>query len=281
MPTAKSFILDLLSTLRRGTMPVRALVAAAALFGIEENSLRVSLARLLASGQVERDERGCYRLGTGAAPIERRVHSWRTLERRTRSWNGAWLGLCPRRPSLDPRRQRRRAERALRLLGFQRLEPALALRPDNLRGGIESLRTELRSLGLPASDLLFEVRALDAETETRAHSLWDARELLEGYRRSLGLLEASVGRLRRISRERAMVESFLLGGQVIRQLVLDPLLPDPIVSGAGRRSLVEAMGHYDRIGRAAWADFLGRFGIPHLRTPADTRMGETAALITV
>ena len=39
-------------------MPVRALVAAASPFEIEENSLRVALARLLAAGTVERDERG-------------------------------------------------------------------------------------------------------------------------------------------------------------------------------------------------------------------------------
>ena len=65
-PTARSLILDLLSTLRRGAAPVRALVAAAGLFGIGENSLRVALARLLAAGMVERDARGQYRLGPGA-----------------------------------------------------------------------------------------------------------------------------------------------------------------------------------------------------------------------
>ena len=57
-PSPRSLVLDLLSTLRRGSMPVRALVEAAALFGIAENSLRVSLARLLAEGRVARDRRG-------------------------------------------------------------------------------------------------------------------------------------------------------------------------------------------------------------------------------
>ena len=52
--TARSLILDLLSTLRRGTMPVRALVEAGALLGIEENNIRVSLARFYASGRIER-----------------------------------------------------------------------------------------------------------------------------------------------------------------------------------------------------------------------------------
>ena len=70
-PTAKSLILDLLSTLRRGSMPVRALVAAGSFFGIEENALRVALTRLLARGLVERDERGQYRAGSRAGALDR------------------------------------------------------------------------------------------------------------------------------------------------------------------------------------------------------------------
>ena len=54
MPNGKSLILDLLATLREGSMPVRALVSAGALFGVGENNVRVSLARLYASGRVER-----------------------------------------------------------------------------------------------------------------------------------------------------------------------------------------------------------------------------------
>src|SRR3990172_10296135 len=70
-PTARSFVLDLLSTLKRGAMPVRAVVAAAEGFGIAGNSIRVALARLLAAGRIERDERRCYRLGAGAEPMRR------------------------------------------------------------------------------------------------------------------------------------------------------------------------------------------------------------------
>ena len=75
-PTARSLVLDLLSTLRRGSMPVRALVEAGTLLGIEENNVRVSLARLYTSGRVERDERGRYRLGPAVAAISGRLRSW-------------------------------------------------------------------------------------------------------------------------------------------------------------------------------------------------------------
>src|SRR5262245_36454900 len=91
-PAPKSLILDLLSTLAGGTMPVGALVEAGLLFELAGNSVRVALARLLAAGQVERDERGRYRLGSQAAPVDRRVHAWRHLDDRLTSWEGSWIG---------------------------------------------------------------------------------------------------------------------------------------------------------------------------------------------
>ena len=38
-----------------------------------ENSLRVALTRLFSAGLIERDARGCYRMGAGAEPVARRV----------------------------------------------------------------------------------------------------------------------------------------------------------------------------------------------------------------
>jgi phenylacetic acid degradation operon negative regulatory protein len=65
-----------------------------------------------------------------------------------------------------------------------------------------------------------------------------------------------------------MVESFLLGGRVIRELVLDPLLPEPLAPEAERRALVAAMRRYDRAGRRAWASFMAHYGAPHVSSPA-------------
>ncbi|MBW2371883.1 MAG: hypothetical protein JRF70_05060, partial [Deltaproteobacteria bacterium] len=130
-PTARSFVLDLLSTLRRGTMPVAALVEAAALFDIPENSVRVALTRLLGAGRVERDERGRYRLGEEAGPVARHVTSWRRLGGRTREWNGAWVTVLEGAAGTRAERPaRRRRARALEFLGFRTLAPLLgALRP--------------------------------------------------------------------------------------------------------------------------------------------------------
>jgi phenylacetic acid degradation operon negative regulatory protein len=267
-PTAKSLTLDLLSSLRGGAMPVSALVAAARLFQVDQNALRVAITRLLGAGQIARDERGQYRLGEAAHAVDRRVLGWREAEQRTLRWPGSWWLV--RAGELPPARsrERRQRERALSLLGFAKLAPGFALRPDNLRVSLAELRGELRELGLEAGALVAHVSELDPESEARARGLWKREAFADSYRRSLAELEASEARLAGLPEERAMVESFLLGGRVIRELVLDPLLPEPLAPEAERRALVDAMRRYDRAGRRAWVSFMRRFGAPHVSAPA-------------
>jgi phenylacetic acid degradation operon negative regulatory protein len=274
---ARSLILDLLSTLRRGSMPVRALVEAGGLLGVAEGSVRVALTRLLAEGLVERDERGSYRLGAGAQAVSERVAGWRRLEERVRPWDGAWLAVlaaapAARRaaPASDGRAWKRGHARALRLLGFRELARGVALRPDNLAGGIEAVRAEGARLGLAPGAIVAELRGLDAVTDKRARGLWDAAALVAGYRRGVRALDTSRRRLAARAEAEAMVESFRLGGAWLRQLALDPLLPEPIVPAGERAALVEAMRRYDEAGRACWAPFLARHGVRHRRAPADT-----------
>lgn len=261
-PTARSFALDLLSTLRRGAMPVRALVDAAALFGIADGSVRVALTRLIAEGLVERDERGSYRLGAGAEPVRTRVAAWRDLSSQLRSWSGAWIGVAG---------ARRGSERALRLLGFRALTKAVAVRPDNLAGGLERVRDDLTALGLAPGALVCELRELDPVSEARARSLWNADGLVERYRKHAREIDASTRRLRARSETHAMVESFRVGGAALRTLATDPLLPEPIVPAAERDALVAAMRDYDALGRASWSAFLARHGVAHRAAPVDSR----------
>jgi phenylacetic acid degradation operon negative regulatory protein len=262
--TAKSFVLDQLSVLTGRPMPVRALVAAATLFDIEENSLRVALARLVAGGTVERDERGAYRLGEQAQPVQQQVVSWRRLEERVRPWHGGWIGVIT---NGLPRAGSRHAERAFRFFGFREFTSALHVRPDNLTLSLAETRGELLSLGLPERAPVLAIAELDALSDSRARSLWDTRKLVAEYRRSLAELEASAARLADIPPNEAMVETFTLGGRVIRQLALDPLLPDPIVDGGQRRALVAAMRRYDKLGHAAWRAFFAEYRLTSVRAP--------------
>jgi len=272
--TAKSLILDLLSTLGRGSAPVRALIGAAELFGLAGNNVRVTLARLLAEGLVERDERGRYRLGPGASAVSQRIRGWRRPEERMRRWDGGWIGVHVGAPG--PARERRTRARALRLLGFRSLEPGLEIRPDNWAGGVDTLREELSALGLPASAPVFRLTGLDPETQRRALALWEPGPLVAAQRAATARLEASLATLAELPRERAMPESFELGGEGIRLLVLDPLLPEEIVPGAERRALLSAMRRYDAAGRRAWAGWLGEAAPQSERSPAGVRGQEGA-----
>jgi phenylacetic acid degradation operon negative regulatory protein len=273
MPTARTLVLDLLSTLRRGAMPVRALVAAGALFDISENSVRVALARLLADRLIERDERGAYRLGPHAQAVSRQVTSWRNLEARLRRWDGGWVGVHTAGLGRVARAQLRRRLRALDWLGFRELRPGLSVRPDNLAGGVDAARRELRALGLEPDAPVFQVSALDPGSEGAARGLWPTDRLVAGYRSTRLGLERSERALAVLPERRAMVESFQLGGAAIRQLALDPLLPDALLPSDERAALLETMRRYDRAGRACWARFMRGFGVlPHPDAPADVRL---------
>jgi phenylacetic acid degradation operon negative regulatory protein len=268
-PSARSLILDLLSTLSGGSMPVAALVEAGQMLGIQGGSLRVALARLLADGRIERDGRGLYRLGAASAPVDTLVRSWRHLERRIRPWSGTWLAV--HLPGRVARGARGRSVRALRLLGFAALSPGLHLRPANLREDVGQTRATLLALRLEEAALTCEMQALDDASTRRAHTLWNRRALVAGYRELRAELRQSGRRLAELAPEVAMSESFLLGGRAIQRLVQDPLLPEEILASDERTALVEALLDYDARGRACWAPFLERQDVPHRGAPQDTR----------
>ena len=274
-PTARSLILDLLATLRGGSMPVAALVEAAALFGIPAGSVRVALTRLVASERVVRDRRGHYRLGPATRPVEARIASWRDPESRRVPWTGGFAAVLEDVAGRAGAAGRRARTRALRLLGLRTLRPGLHLRPDNLRGGIPGIRRELEALGLPEGDAVVRLSDLDPGADGRLRELFDVRALERAEVELRRELERSLRRLDRLAPDRARVESFLLGGRAIRTLVLDPLLPEEIAPGGARRALVETLRRYDRAGRAAWRPFLARFGLPGLPTPVDARMEQS------
>src|SRR3972149_2351507 len=104
--------------------------------------------------------------------MRRHVVSWRRLAERTRPWAGAGLGVVTSGPPARGSPAAGRA-RALRLPGLRSLDPGLAVRPDNLRGGVAAVRAELLALGLEPAAPVFELRSLDAATEARARAPWD------------------------------------------------------------------------------------------------------------
>jgi phenylacetic acid degradation operon negative regulatory protein len=145
------------------------------------------------------------------------------------------------------------------MFGFAKLDEGLSIRPDNLVGGVELIRTELHGLGLESGALVFSLQNLDRVSSARARGLWNVAELCAGYARSLADIEASERHLTQMSEKESLFETFLLGGRVIAQILLDPLLPEPISPIRQRRALVESMKRYERVARKLWAHFLEPF----------------------
>ena len=266
-PSPKSAILDLLQSLRGRSLPVRALVEAGALLGLQENGVRVALARLVARGLVERDGPGRYRLAAGAQPISRRVGEWSSADQRAVRWDGGWVGALTQGRD---RATRRGDARALAFLGFARLAQGLWIRPDNLRGGVaRGARRAARARARPVGARCCGCRSSTRRpTRARAAS-GTASAVVAGQRQAREALERSAARLERLSREAAMVETFLVGGRAIREIALDPCLPDAIAPEAERRALVAAMREYDRAGRACWREFMRGHDAPHKSAPAN------------
>jgi phenylacetic acid degradation operon negative regulatory protein len=282
--TAKGLTLDLLSTCGRSAAPVSALVNAAALFGIADNALRVALARLLAQDLVIRDERGRYRLGPTALGVNQQIVGWRSIEQRIGAWSGNWVGV--HRTAAGPagprsRRSHSQQSRPLRMLGFRTLSPGLEIRPDNLVGGIGIVRERLASLGFGADRdvpgaIVFGMTSLDGDAASVAAKLWETDRLRSDYVELTERLERSASRLATLRSAAAMRETFELGGEGIRQLVVDPLLPDPIAPTQERAALLEAMIRYDRLGRKCWANWLGGESEPE-QLPAGVRAAGSRA----
>ncbi|MGB5268642.1 MAG: hypothetical protein WBN30_18770 [Polyangiales bacterium] len=257
--SAKAVVLEVLSageSIFDGALPVRALVQAASVFDIAENSVRVAIVRLRAEGLLESPGRGEYRLGPSAQVVNEKIHGWRTVSSRLGRWDGSWAAVFTADLSRTDRPALRRRLRALRYLGFEQLKAGLFLRPNNLKPGINGLRDELRALGLDADASVFRVEELNPEQEERARALWDSLSLEQTYSKLGGDLKTSLDRLEELPLNDSVREAFLLGREGIRHVVLDPMLPEPLVDTDKRSTMVHVLQSYCDKGLHLWARFL-------------------------
>lgn len=257
--SAKAVVLEVLSagqSIYQSALPVKSLVQAASVFGIAENSVRVAIVRLRAEGLIESPKRGEYRLGPGAQVVNEKIHGWRTVAARVGDWDGSWVGVFTADLSRTDRPALRRRLRALRFLGFRELRPGLFLRPNNLTPGIDGIRKELLALGLDDDALVFRIADLEPDEDRSARALWDGPALQQRYHELQAELRQSMGRLEEASLDDSVRESFLLGREGIRQVVLDPLLPHPLIDERERSAMVQILQSYCDKGLGLWARFL-------------------------
>lgn len=255
-PSAPALILDLLLAANHSDgLAVGELVAASHLFGLSENSVRVSLVRLASEDKVESVGRGRYRLGPQAQDLARDVSAWRDVGERTRAWSGDWILVLSSSLGRSDRKALRRRERALNLLGFREWERGAFVRPHNLVQGVDAVRRRLHALGLERQASVFLASEVDESRASVMRGLWDVRALNSTYRRLRVQLEDWLAHSPALSLDVAARESYLLGGQAIRQVVFDPLLPDPLVDVVARARFVDAVRRFDEAGHAIWNRF--------------------------
>ena len=258
----KHLLLELLLASGDDALPVSHAVAACAVFGLSENHVRVTLARLAAQDMVLTTERGAYRLGPAARSLARDVANWRHAEQRLRPWNGQYVAVHCGALARSDRSATQQRERALHLLGFAELQRDLYLRPDNIEQDIAAIRERLHTLGLEPQAVVCGCTSLDAATEAAVDLLWDGAALNRAYRATQQRLEAWLAGAAHLPTPQAARESFFLGGAAIRQLVYDPLLPEPMVDGALRQAFIHSVHAFDAAGRAIWNRFYDTLPTP-------------------
>jgi phenylacetic acid degradation operon negative regulatory protein len=259
-PTAKRIVLELLTAAPAHHGSIASLVTACDVLGIDEGNVRVAVTRLVAAGTLEPTGRGEYRLGPATRALTAQVTGWRELEKQVRRWDGGWACVQLGDLGRTDRSALRRRERALRLHGFRELARGLAVRPDNLAGGVAELRTQHVDHGVEPTAPMFRASELDPATEQRARALWDRDRLTATYRQTVARIERFIVTVVDLSPRVAARETFLFGSDVLRMIMFDPRLPEPLVEVAARRALVDAMKRLDQIGRRLWAQL---FGMPH------------------
>lgn len=249
--TAKNLLLDLLRASQGDAWPVRQLVAAAELFGIKENAVRVNITRLVARGILETDSRGFYRMSQRPDPIRDWINTWVDGEQRMRPWDGAWLAVSAPNPCRT--QDRKSLDQQLAKLGFRDLDGRFWLRPDNLSLPNNELASLLNAFCDNADLLLSSMNAVFRDgISVDIGALWNPAALEDDYRHMNKRLQDSRRQLERRDIDTILRESFILGGEAIHLLAVDPLLPASMINADLRAELTATMIDYDHHFQRHW-----------------------------
>lgn len=253
-PNARQMLLNLLRVADEPLDTARA-VRACALFGISATNTRVALNRLVAAGLAEPVTRGAHQLGPQGRVLAEEVGAWRHAEQALLPWAGDWVVALTGGLGRVDRHALRARERALALVGMKPLDADVYIRPANIAGGMDLIRSRLVALGLEPHAAVFVARDFDTDRTRRAPTLWDTEGLLAGYRQGREVLAASLQQLPSLPVADAARHAYLTGNAAIRHLVFDPLLPEPLVPTRERVAYRAEVLHYEAVGRRVWREF--------------------------
>ena len=256
-PSASDLMLDFLVTADRSRLTVQELCRGGAAMGFNETVVRVALTRLVQQHKIRKVERGTYAVHPSYRPVQEDVGHWLDRLGWMIAWRGRWIAVHDPVMTRVSQTHLRRHRRALALRGFRTWMPNLHLRPDNLRGGIEAMRFQLRELGLLDRSQVFAAGRFTEQQLSEVMKLWDVPTLRATYSKLLQLIEKSEKSIRRHNAISAAKETMLLGRHVISQIVRDPLLPSEMIEDSERHLLVDRMRAYQANSKIIWARVLG------------------------
>lgn len=255
LPTAPELIQDLLVA-TGAALSVKTICRTGALIGVQESAIRVALNRLVEQKKITHSTRGFYALNHHVSALSRIVDDWQHETIRTVSWDGSWLGVQDATVLRSDKTAWRHHNLALSLSGFRPLQTGLHIRPNNLAGTVDEIRTQLHELGLSPLSAVFRMDSLDAMRQKQALSLWEVKSLTNDYKKLQQALKMSTENLKKEDLETSVRESFLLGRVAISRLLRDPLLPAEIAPTEFRQSLTNDMKIYHFNARVFWSKWL-------------------------
>ncbi len=248
--TPKSFVLSLLEALPGQTTQVKFLIFAGKLFGFTENTIRVTITRLIREGYIENDSRGCYRISKDYSPLINSVRGWELGESRLVPWDGSWI--CCYIPKL-PTRSKEKTVKILNLFGFKEGLSKFWVRPQNLKLGFNEVKSIMIKLGINENAHFFSSQKFDKEvSEKWRQFLWPIEQIAMAQDRQTEKLKQSGNQIMNLPLDQALIETYLVGNEAIRLLHTDPLLPEEMISKEHRLQLTRAMLKYNDIGKEVW-----------------------------
>jgi phenylacetic acid degradation operon negative regulatory protein len=203
--TAQSVVLSVLLGAHPAWATAAELIRLTEDFGLREQTLRVALTRMVASGDLVRSADG-YRLSDRLLARQRRQDD--AVHPRLRPWDGAWTTLIITSVGIDAR-TRAGLRTTLRQSRFGELREGVWLRPDNLK------------LELPAGTRprVRVLRGYDDAPAELANLLWDLPGWAGTGRRLLDEMSAATD----------VPGRFVAAAGMVRHLLTDPVLPDELL----------------------------------------------------
>lgn len=233
---------------------IKSLLAVGELLGFSNNAIRVAISRLCAKELVTSDARSCYRLTDKTFAVSKFVERWRIGENRVRPWQGQWV--CCHLPQGMQRTERNQSQKSLTWHGFKNGLSGIYLRPDNLNLSITELSNQLIETGLTQQATLFRASDFSGEQALLWPSLWNTRELESTYQQLHDQLRKSYHHFHDMEPTESLPESLILGGDTLRTLALDPLLPQEMLDVTLRQTLTTMMIRYEELCRTAWTKMI-------------------------